>query len=216
MYEDQFQTKLIESFNRYMFKKHPYGQRSLIGTKEDLKNPSLTKMYEFFKTWYVANNMALVLSGDFNTDEVMPMIEDKFGQLKSAKLPERTKYIEEPFKGREVYSEKLSPIKMNLMGFRVPADGEEEKPVMDLICKMLNNSTQTGYLDQLSLDNKLLAAVAMQIPYHDYGSLIVMAIPKLIGQSHENAENLAIELIQRITNGDFTETFLETIKRILQ
>lgn len=212
MYEDQFQTKLIESFNRYMFKKHPYGQRSLIGTKEDLKNPSLTKMYEFFKTWYVANNMALVLSGDFNTDEVMPMIEEKFGQLKSAKLLERTKYIEEPFKGREVYSEKLSPIKMNLMGFRVPADGEEEKPVMDLICKMLNNSTQTGYLDQLSLDNKLLAAVAMQIPYHDYGSLIVMAIPKLIGQSHESAENLAIEQMQRIAKGDFTETFLEIIK----
>jgi predicted Zn-dependent peptidase len=212
MYEDQFQTKLIESFNKYMFKKHPYGQRSLIGTTEDLKNPSLTKMYEFFKTWYVANNMALIITGNFKADEIMPVIEEKFGALKSGTLPERAKYIEEPFNGRELVVEKLTPIKFNLLGYRAPAEGQPEKPVMDVICKMLNNATQTGYFDQLSLDNKLLGAYAIQMPYQDYGSLLVLSIPKIVGQKFEEAENLTRAQMKRLADGDFSEEFLETIK----
>ncbi|MDD2563039.1 MAG: insulinase family protein [Salinivirgaceae bacterium] len=212
MYEDQFQTKLFESFNKYMFKKHPYGQRSLIGTTEDLKNPSLSKMYEFYRTWYVANNMVLVLSGDFETSEIIPVITEKFGQLPTRNIPKPIIYSEEPFKGRELVQEKLSPIKMNLMGFRTPPEGDSDKIIMDVIAKMLNNSTQTGYLDQLSLDNKLLAAHAVLLPYHDYGSLLILAMPKLVGQKLESAENLVLEQLKRLAEGDFADDFLETIK----
>jgi len=60
-----FQYTLFEKYLSHFFKVHPYGQQSTVGTIESLKNPSLTRMYNFFKTYYVANNMALVLSGDF-------------------------------------------------------------------------------------------------------------------------------------------------------
>lgn len=212
MYEDQFQTKLIETFNKYMFKKHPYGQRSLIGTREDLKNPSLTKMYEFFKTWYVANNMALIISGDFNSSEIMPIIEDKFGALRKGSLPEKIDYHEPPIVGRELHVEKLSPIRINLIGYRTPAEGEADKPILDIICRMLSNTMQTGYFDQLAINNKILTAAAISMPYLDYGSLIIMSIPKVVGQSLEEAEKIVLEQIERIRKGDFTDEFLETIK----
>ena len=51
MYDDQFFTGLYEAFNKDFFKNHPYGQRTTIGTAEDLKNPSLSKMYKFFTDW---------------------------------------------------------------------------------------------------------------------------------------------------------------------
>ncbi len=215
MYEDQFQTKLIENFNRYFFKKHPYGQRTLIGSSEDLKNPSLTKMAEFYKTWYLANNMALILVGDFNTEEVWPVIQDKFGKLPSGKVPERQKYVEEPFKGREVVEVKLTPIRFNLLGFRIPTEKNPDKQVVDIIARMLNNPSHTGYLDQLAFENKLLAAYAIPLVYHDYGAFIIVTIPKLLGQKFEEAENLVIEQLKRIAQGEFSPKFLETIKNEL-
>lgn len=50
MYSDMFIFSMIENFNKNFFRNHPYGQQTLIGTVEDLKNPSLSKMYDFFTT----------------------------------------------------------------------------------------------------------------------------------------------------------------------
>jgi len=48
MYSDMFQTQLLETFDQNFFKVHPYG-KSMIGSVEELKNPPLTKMFNFFK-----------------------------------------------------------------------------------------------------------------------------------------------------------------------
>ncbi|HON17605.1 MAG TPA: insulinase family protein [Salinivirgaceae bacterium] len=212
MYEDKFQTKLIETFNRHFFKVHPYGQRTLIGTTEDLKNPSLSRMFEFYKTHYVANNMALVLSGDFNSDEIMPLIEKTFGNLPSGENLIRRMPVEQPFNGREVVEVKLTPIRFNLMGYRTPTEKDPDKLVIEIIARMLNNNSHTGYLDQLTLDHKLLAAYAVPLTYHDYGAFMIVAVPKLLGQSFEDAEKLVKAQLKRLADGDFSTEFFETVK----
>ena len=55
-------------------------------------------MYEFFKTYYVANNMVLALSGDFDTETVIPLIKSKFKNWRSGDIPTFADYNEEPFK----------------------------------------------------------------------------------------------------------------------
>ena len=73
--------KFIETFNYHFFKKHPYGQQTVIGSVEHLKNPSLTKMMEYYERYYIANNMYLILSGDIYPDEIRATIAEKFGRL---------------------------------------------------------------------------------------------------------------------------------------
>jgi len=75
MYADDVYSNLFETFNKYFYKEHPYGQ-TILGRIEHLKNPSLTKMYDYFQTYYVANNMALIISGDFNIGEIKPLISN--------------------------------------------------------------------------------------------------------------------------------------------
>jgi len=212
MYEDGMIMKIIETFSKSFFKNHPYGQRSMLGTVEDLKNPSLTKMHEFFKKWYVANNMALVLSGDFDSEQILPVIQEKFGVLPSGQIPERKKYVEEPFNGRELIKDRLFYIKGNIMGFRVPSENDRERYVIDVISRLLNNSNSTGYFDQLMLDNKLLAVFGVPLLFHDYGCFIVIAVPKIAGQKLKTAEKLALEQIEHIKKGDFTDEQLAAIK----
>ena len=78
-----FKANYWRSFN-VPLQNHPYGQQPLIGTIEHLK-PSLKRMLEFYKNYYVANNMALVISGDFNIEEIAPVIEEKFGHYPPAR-----------------------------------------------------------------------------------------------------------------------------------
>ncbi|MBE9467766.1 MAG: insulinase family protein [Bacteroidetes bacterium] len=212
LYEDMFQTKLMEAFQSHFFKNHPYGQQTLIGTTDDLKNPSLTKMQNFFKTYYVANNMALIICGDFNTEEIIPIIEEKFGKWKSGKIPEPIIYEEKPFNGREFFKGRFSPIKLGMLGFRTMPKGHKDELALTVANRILSNDNQTGLLDKLSIDNKLLAAVAIELPYYDHGASVFLFIPKIIGQKLENAEKLVLEQIKKLKNGDFEEKELEAIK----
>jgi predicted Zn-dependent peptidase len=212
MYSDMFAFSMIENFNKNFFRNHPYGQQTLIGTVEDLKNPSLTRMYDFFTTWYVPNNMALILTGDFDKEIVKPIIEAKFGKWERKEIPVREVYKEEPFNGREQVEMKLSPIRLGILGFRtVPAGHSDEIPLS--VCNaVLSNQSETGLLDKLILENKMLAAQVISMPYNDEGASIILFVPKVLGQKLSSAEQLVMNQVRKLKSGDFDSAVISNIK----
>jgi len=215
MYSDQFMSNLLEEFQKNFFKNHPYGQQTTIGTIDDLKNPSLTKMYEFFKTYYVANNMALILSGNFDPEIAKPMIEKTFGQLEAREVPEPKVWKEEAFEGREFAEAKLSPIKLGLLGFRTVTEGHPDKVALDIANNILSNYNQSGLFDDLSIDNKLMYAGVIPLPYKDHGATIIFFVPKIIGQKLESAEELIFEQLDKLKKGEFEDWKVEASKEDL-
>jgi predicted Zn-dependent peptidase len=215
LYSDMFQYSLLEEYLKQFFKVHPYGQQSTIGTIEDLKNPSLTKMYQFFKTNYVANNMGLVLSGDFSSEEIIPIIEQKFGILPAGTVPENKKFIEEPFNDREFFEKELSPIKLGVLGFRTVPNGHPDEIALDLCHDILSNQNQTGLLDKLSINNKLLAAALISLQFNDYGGTAILIVPKIVGQSLENAEELVMAELDSLRSGKFPDWMIDATKNRL-
>ena len=212
MYSDMFIWNLLEEFNRNFFKNHPYGQQSLIGSVEHLKNPSLRKMMEFYNTWYVPNNMALILTGDFTPEDVMPAIQEYFSRWEPRPLPERTVWEEKPLDGRELVEVKMSPIRIGVLGYRFPKQNHPDRLALEVAAAILSNSNQTGFLDRLGLENELMQATAMNLHYSDHGAGMVLFLPKIIGQSLEKAEELVIEQIERLKRGEFSDTLFDAIR----
>jgi len=212
MYNDNFITGLLESFMSHMYKKHPYGQQTTLGSIDHIRNPSLNKMYEFYHTYYVANNMALILVGDFNVNEIKPIIEQKFGQWKSATVPAFPKYEETDFNGRELVKVKMSPIKVGLIGFRTVPNNHPDEAALDVCNRILSNNGQTGLFDKLVADNKIMMAMMMPVINNDYGHSILLYIPKIIGQSHSKAENLVMAQLEELKKGNFDNELLEAVK----
>jgi len=64
-----------------LFRNHNYGKQTTIGTIEHLKNPSLKAIREYYKKYYVPNNMAIILAGDFDPDLVVEMINSHFAYM---------------------------------------------------------------------------------------------------------------------------------------
>ena len=205
--------KFIEEYFAHFWKKHPYGQQTILGAVDHLKNPSLTKMRDYFDEYYVANNMYLLLAGNFNSNQIKPKIEETFGRLKSGPKPKFVNVVEEPFEGREVIKNRLTPIRFGILGFRVPSNSHEDTEKIQVFKNLLNNSASTGLLDKLSIENKLMSSSAIDgFGGADHGSMAFIFMPKLVFQTFRGAENLVIDQIEKIKSGDFSDDFLESVK----
>jgi predicted Zn-dependent peptidase len=212
MNADNFAFNLFQEFQKNFFLEHPYGSKTTIGTVEHLKSPSLTKMYEFFETYYVANNMILVLSGNFNVPKTKKLIAEKFGRLRVGEVPEFNPPKEKPFEGRVKIEKKLSPIKLGALGYRTVPQGHEDEYKLKIVNNLLNNSAGSGLLDELMLNNELLAAQVQPIPLHDEGASFILFVPKIVGQKLEEAEGLVLNQIKKLHKGEFEDWMLESAK----
>lgn len=212
MYDDNFITAVIETFYENFYRNHPYGQQTILGQAEHIRNPSLNVMRKMYETYYVPNNMALILSGNFNTEEVLPYIQKFFGEWKEGRVPEYPEYKEEPFDGVERVRVRLTPVRVGLMGFRTIPKNHPDELALEVAINMLSNSYSTGYLDRLSIDNKLMEVVAFNDVRNDHGALMVLYVPKLLFQSFNRAENLVLEQILRLRNGDVESDLLNSVK----
>lgn len=208
---DNPMSRLFEKFMEKFYKVHPYGQQTIIGTTEHLKNPSLTTMYEYFNKYYVPNNMALVMSGDFNADEIFPLINEKFGKWNRADLEKFPTYKEEDFKGKEKVRVRYTPIKVGALGYRTPSNSNMDYLKVNIIAQMLSNGS-SGFIDELADQGKVITAGFYYDALNDYGHAVLYFIPKIFGQSLKKTEKLMYAQIQKIQNGDFDDSFLQAVK----
>ncbi|MEA3444571.1 MAG: insulinase family protein, partial [Bacteroidota bacterium] len=202
---------LIETFEARLYKGHPYG-KTVLGDIENLKNPSLTKMDKYFQTYYVANNMALMLTGNFNIEEAIPMIKEKFGKWRTGNIPEFPEYDIEKLEGRVAITKRLTPIRIGLLGFPSIGNGHPDEIAMTVCNKLLSNASSTGLLDKLTNENELLYAGAQQMSYIKAGSNLVIFVPKLVGQPFDKAEKLVLKEIDKLKSGEFDDELFDAIK----
>lgn len=212
MYADNPMTMMFEDVMKTFYKKHPYGQQTTIGTIEHLKNPRLSKMLDFFRTYYVANNMALVLCGDFDTEKVIPVISEKFGSWRTGKVPPYPDYKEAPFKGREFRKVKMTPIRIGVYGFRTVPNNDPDEVGLQLCNQILSNESSTGLFDKLVMENKLLSASAFEFQGNDMGGTFIIFLPKIIGQSFASADKIIRNCMDSLKKGKFSDELLEGLK----
>jgi len=122
---DNAERILNEALLKQLYKVHPYGQQTTIGTIEHLKNPSLKNMYEFYKRWYVPNNMAVVMSGDFDPDQVLAQLESTLGQWKPNPHPEPKVWPLPPPNGTERLEVKYEAEEKVVSVERITEDADE-------------------------------------------------------------------------------------------
>ncbi|MBU0765882.1 MAG: insulinase family protein [Bacteroidetes bacterium] len=212
MFADDVCTQIDEAFYRHFYKSHPYGSETVLGRTEHLKSPSLSKMYEYFRTYYVANNMALVISGDFSIGAVKPLIREKFGRWKTGEIPAVSEYKEDTFSSRIKVSERISPMRIGMLGFRTVPKGHPDELTLDVCNRLLSNESQTGLLDELYLGNRVAEIRSYSETLSEAGATIIYFIPKLIGMSFHKAEKQIITQLSKLKNGEFSDDALRAVK----
>jgi len=213
---DNDRRKVYEAMMAGLFPKHPYGTQTTIGTVEHLKNPSITEIKKYFDRYYVPNNMAICMSGDFDPDKAIQIIDKNFGKLKEKEVPPFNPPSENPIKRPEKINV-YGPDAENLtLAFRFNGTtGQEVKNnfipdfyYLKLISLLLTNG-QAGLIDlNLNQKQKVLSAFAYDMTLNDYSLFVMGGRPKQ-GQSLDDLKVLLLAQLDSLKEGKFEEWLIK-------
>jgi predicted Zn-dependent peptidase len=200
--------KLYENMSAALFPTHNYGQQTTIGTIEHLKNPSLLEIKKYYQKYYVPNNMAVVMSGDFNPDEMIKKVDQAFAYMQPKPVELYNPAPEKPLTAIQTV-DVYGPSAENMMMFyRGYAQHTQESLMLDLISSILSNG-KAGLLDiNLNKQQRILRSSASYEQMKDYGIFLLTAQPKT-GQTLEEATKLLLEQIDLLKKGQFDESLIK-------
>lgn len=77
MREDQPWTKTYNTLNALMYNEHPY-KRDTIGTREIIASIPRDEIVNYYKTWYVPENMITLIVSDHSNEEMLKLVKKYF------------------------------------------------------------------------------------------------------------------------------------------
>ncbi len=201
--------KAIDAIDSMLFIKHPYGTQTVIGTQEHLKNPSLKAIRYQKDTYYVPNNMAICLSGDFDPDEMLDIIKKYFGDWEpNNNLPAFTFEPEDPVTEPRFKEVLGNDAEFVMTAWRTPGASSTESDASEIAASILFNG-MAGLIDlDVIMQQKVLEAAIFPYNRTDYGLFIFEAMPKE-GQTLEEANAIVLEEIRKLRDGEFSEELLQ-------
>ena len=194
-----------------LFPTHPYGQRMTIGTEEHLKNPSLDEIEKYFNKYYVANNMAICLSGDIDFDKTVALIEMYWTPFKNKHVQLTSNIYEENIVSpvRKIINGQREPILF--MGFRLKNVGITDMALIEIMDMLLYNGI-SGLIDQNLVNNHRIYGSGSYINIlREYSFHILIGIPKA-GTELRRLEELFNLQLQLIKAGEFSDELFNSVK----
>jgi predicted Zn-dependent peptidase len=203
-------SKMSEAMHYYLFPTHNYGQQTTIGTIEHLKNPSLKAIRDYYHKYYVANNMAIIMAGDIDPDQLIKKIDKSFSYMKNQPVQLYNPAPEKPL-AAPIVKDIYGPSAENMrICYRVPAANTHDAMVLDLISSILENG-KAGMLDlNLNKQQKVQGAFAGVQQYKDYGIFVMGGSPKQ-GQTLEEVKDLLMQQIDLLKKGEFDVSLVKAI-----
>ena len=227
---DNKERVLMETVNKYLFPDHPFGTQTTLGDPEHLKNPSITNIKKFFEKWYVPENMAICISGDIEVEKAIEIISKYFSKLGRDKSVENmsentvrakatseddicsptSSYCYSVLKERVPVEIQFEGEPAVLLAFRTVPKLHPDSEKIVLIDMILDNAV--AGLINLNLNQKQLVGRANSfiLQINDLGVEYLMGTPKE-GQSLEEVENLLLEQVRKVCNGEFEDWLLPAI-----
>ena len=207
---DRDEEKAWDSLSAGIFQKHPYGTQTTIGTIEHLKNPSLKSLHEYYNMKYVPNNMAICISGDFDPDEAIKIIDAKFGALPRKEVKPFIPPVEDPI-AKPIVKEAFGPDAESMMlAFRLGGANSKDANILTLMDMILSNST-AGLIDlNLNQAQKVLRAGTYPDIMKDYSMHVFYGNPKQ-GQKLEEVKDLLLGQLELVKKGEFPDWLIPAI-----
>ncbi len=208
--QDADSRKAYYAMMENLFKTHPYGTQTTIGTSEHLKNPSMEKIQAYFKARYKPNNMAIILSGDIDPDATVEVIEKYFGDYVKGEVADPEFPAEAPI--TEPIVKEVTGVQSEFVyvAYRMPGASSREVMMAEVMDGILSNG-QAGLIDlNLVQKQKVLQAYASVSAFRDYSVFMLNGKPRE-GQDLNEVADLLRGQIEMVKNGEFEDWMVEAV-----
>ena len=203
--------KIWSAIGKKLTPTHPYGTQTTIGTQDHLKNPSITNIKNYFKKWYVPNNVAICMAGDFDPDKTIAIIDKYFSgwkpgaDVRQPVFPEQRRLTAPS--DTTIIGQQAEQVWVAWLANKA---SDAQCDTLDVIGDMLNNG-KAGLFDlNLNQTMKIQGAGAGLQDQQDYSSFILMGQPKP-NQSLKEVRDLMLSEIENLKKGNFSDDLLPSV-----
>ena len=141
---------------------HPYNWQ-VIGSLEDLDNAKLDDVKEFFRRWYVPNNVTLVVAGDFDTAQAKKWVEKYFSEIKRGEeakpQPKRPGVVSETVKF--YHEDNFANVPELTMAWPTVEDYHPDSYALDVLSSYLSRGKKAPFYKVLVEEKKLAPNVGI-------------------------------------------------------
>jgi zinc protease len=213
--EDIPSRKLTEALFATSYQRHPY-RRPVIGSEQTVKSFSRAHILSFFNTWYVPNNMTLVVAGDFDSVAVLPRIHAAFQDFQPQVLP-ALEFRQEPVQDHLRSVILADDIQETLLdvAYHVPGVLHKDSAAIDLLAFILGGGESSRLYQTVKAEQELVHAIyAYSFLPKDPGLLVMGAT--LQEERWQNALTGMLAEVERVQRDGVRTAELDRAKRNLE
>lgn len=192
MYEDSPEDLAYDLLTENIYKNDPLGM-NIIGTEESLNRLNREKLLDYFNKYYVPNNSVIAISGNFNFDEIINKIEEKFKVWKKRDVNVDIKKAE--FKSCFLTKNKdIEQVNLAMSLEAVPIESDKEVYALAVINTVFGGSISSRLFQKIREEKGLVYSIySSQSLYRKCGELDIFA-----SMSNEHLKEVYESIIEEI------------------
>ncbi|NUP11801.1 MAG: insulinase family protein [Polyangiaceae bacterium] len=192
---------------------HPY-HHPVIGSHEDLEAAKVEDVKAFFSEYYAANNLSLVVAGDFDPKTVRPEIERLFGALQKgnvpaappATVPKLTDVVRETLVEDNIQLPKI------VMAWHSPARFAPGDAELDILSNVLDRGKTSRLYKALVFDKELAQSVSATQGSQDLSSIFTIEAIARPGVKLDDLEKEIDKILAELNDKGATQAEVERAK----
>ena len=191
---------------------HNYGQ-STIGNRSDIERVPIENLKAFYKKYYRPDNAVLMVTGKFETEKTLALIQKKFGGIKNPEMPLRDiPTIEPPQDGeKRVTLSRVGDLQVLATMYHTPAGSHEDYAALAIAEDVLTDQP-SGRLYKALIDAKKASSLWSFAPFTKEPSFMYFNIDVPSDKSLQEAETTLVTLLDHLRDHPITEAELKRAK----
>lgn len=192
---------------------HPYNWQ-VIGSLDDLQNATLDDVKEFFRRWYVPNNVTLVLAGDFDPVQARQWVEKYFGEIKRGddvkSMPKRPGVVRQTVK--LVHEDNFAQLPELNMVWPTVEDLHADSYALDVLAQYLSQTKKAPFYKVLVEDGKLTSAVRIVNSTSELAGQFMLTVRAFDGKTLDDVAAGVQQAFAKFEKEGIAESDLKRIK----
>ena len=188
---------------------HPY-HHPTIGWHSDFERVPISKLREFYDTFYWPNNATVSVIGDFEPAHALALIKKYYGAYPKSPAPIPELYTVEPEQSgpRHVTVKRAGQLGVVAVGHKIPAATNPDFATVQILSAILTDGKNSRLYKALTDKNLTVDVQAFLGQNHDPSMHIIFA-PLAPGVAHEQVEKIIYDEIEKLKKDGVTAAEVE-------
>ena len=208
MYKDSPDDLVFETNYAYCINGQ-YG-KPIIGTEESVKGFTAEEIRKYYRERYTKDNILVVVSGNFDKDEIIQKINEYFGKLADTKVDRREKIDFSFNAGKKTVSKDINQVNI-CISHKSEDYNSEKKVYTDILSNIIGGSMSSRLFQEIREKNGLAYSVYTYNQYYLSGGLTSTYIGTNL-ESYEKAIEITLLEFKKLRENGVTEEELQKSK----